>query len=255
VAGDNKARQFKVTRERLVSIAGDLFAERGYRATTLDDVAEVLEVKKASIYYYIDSKNDLLCEIYDQILGRISEQVLPIADLDVPADERLRRMVNEHMGFVASERNLLAVVFQEESELPDERQAQFRAQKRRYEDGFEQVVQEGQAAGLLREGSSRLMVLAMLGMANWMYQWHDPARHDTREIVGEFVQILERGWLTSDRPARAAWPRADSVDDALSGVVALAHQTQGAIEALRAELEFAKRRLEDGVISHTERNA
>ncbi|MGW1681585.1 TetR/AcrR family transcriptional regulator [Saccharopolyspora sp. NPDC002376] len=239
----------RVTYQRLVAVAGELFAERGYRATTLDDVADALNVKKASLYYYIDSKNSLLRAIYDQILGRIADQVLPIAELDLPADERLRRMIQSHIEFVTQERSLLSVVFQEESELPDEMQESIKHTKRRYEDAFENVVLQGQKDGMLRPGSARLMVLALLGMTNWMYTWYAPGRHDRREIVGEFVQMLERGWLSSDAPTRPAWPRADSVESALADSFTLLNQVRESYEALEVELSFAKERLEEGVMN------
>lgn len=240
-----------MTLDRLVAVAGALFAERGYRATTLDDVALALNVKKASLYYYIKSKNDLLVAIYDQILGRIADQVVPIAELELPADERLRRMVDSHIEFVAHERSLLSVVFQEEWELPAEMQERIKQTKRRYEDAFETVVRAGQAEGVLRAGSTRLMVLALLGMTNWMHTWYDPARHDRREIVGEFVQLLEHGWLASDGPARPAWPRADSVGAALADSFALLKRVRETAEELDTELSFAAERLEEGVMNVT----
>lgn len=239
----------RVSLERIVEVAGGLFAERGYRATTLDDVAEALTVKKASLYYYIDSKNTLLQAIYDQILGRIAERVLPLATLNLPADERLRRMVAAHIEFVTQELNLLSVVFQEEWELPDDLKVKIRQTKRRYEDAFDKVVREGQAEGVLREGSSRLMVLALLGMTNWMHTWFDPARHNQREVVGEFVRLLEQGWLSSDAPARPAWPRANSVDEALANSFTLLQQVREDTDTLVRELSHAKERLEEGVMN------
>lgn len=239
----------KVTLDRLVEVAGGLFAERGYRATTLDDVAEALKVKKASLYYYIDSKNTLLQAIYDQILGRIAEQVLPLAKLKLPADERLRRMIAAHIEFVTQELNLLSVVFQEEWELPDDLKVKIRQTKRRYEDAFEKVVREGQNEGVIREGSSRLMVLALLGMTNWMHTWFDPERHNQREVVGEFVHLLEQGWLSSDAPARPAWPRANSVDEALAKSFTLLQQVREDADALVDELTHARERLEEGVMN------
>ncbi|WP_228001337.1 TetR/AcrR family transcriptional regulator [Nocardia australiensis] len=238
----------RVTLDRVVGVAGRLFAERGYRATTLDDVADALSLKKASLYHYIDTKQSLLQAIYDQILGRIAEQVLPLAELDLPADERLRRMVASHIDFVTAERSLLSVVFQEEYELPEKMKDIISHTKRRYEDGFETVIRQGQEQGVLRAGSARLKVLALLGMCNWMHTWYDPARYDRREIAGEFVQLLERGWLASDAPSRPAWPRPDSVDSALADSFSLLERIRDNTAALTSELSFAKERLEEGVM-------
>ncbi|KQY63496.1 MULTISPECIES: TetR/AcrR family transcriptional regulator [unclassified Nocardioides] len=240
--------QQRVTMERLVAVAGELFAERGYRATTLDDLADALNVKKASLYYYIDTKNTLLRAIYDQILGRIAEKVVPISELDLPPDERLRRMVSSHIEFVTLERSLLSVVFQEEWELPEDMQETIKQMKHSYENAFTKVVEEGQQKGLLRAGSARFMVLGLLGMTNWMYTWYDADRHDQREIIGEFVQLLEHGWLASDAPARPAWPRADSVESALSESFTLVRELRERADSLESELTFARERLDQGVI-------
>jgi AcrR family transcriptional regulator len=241
--------QHRLTLDRVISVAAELFAERGYRATTLDDVADALHVKKASLYHYIDTKNSLLQAIYHQIVERIADQVLPLAALELPADERLRRMVQAHVEFVSAERGLLSVVFGEEWELPAEMRESIRQIKRGYEQTFQAVVREGQEQGVLREGSPALMVLALMGMTNWMHTWFDPRRYDRREIIGEFVQLLERGWLASDVPARLAWPRADSVESALADSFALLSTLCDTATALRTELAHVKDHLADGVMN------
>ena len=234
-----------------MAVAGELFAERGYRATTLEDVASALNVKKASLYYHINTKNSLLQVIYERILSQIAEQVLPLGKLDLPADERLRRMVSSHIDFVIAERTLLSVVFQEEWELPEEIKESIREAKHRYEEAFVAVIQQGQESGILRAGSPHFMMRGLLGMTNWLYTWYSPERHDKREVVGEFIQLLERGWLATDAPTQPPWPRADSVEVALEGSFALLDQLQSTMTALSSELTFARSRLEGGLaVSH-----
>ncbi|MGH2726819.1 MAG: TetR/AcrR family transcriptional regulator, partial [Actinomycetota bacterium] len=137
-------------------MSAELFARHGYRATTLDDVAGALGVKKASLYHYIGSKEELLTEIYDRILERITSTVAPIASTKLPADERLRRMVHAHVGVVASERDMLAVLFREEAELSEPFRRAIRRRKRDYERIFEGVVEEGERLHLLRPVGPRL---------------------------------------------------------------------------------------------------
>ncbi|MGH3627445.1 MAG: TetR/AcrR family transcriptional regulator, partial [Sciscionella sp.] len=150
-----------LSQEKLLSVAAGLFARKGYRATTLDDIAAELGLKKASLYHYIKSKEQLLCDIYQQIFDRIETAVAPHLDLDLPVDERLRRMIHAHIGVVAAEQASLSVVFQEETELPGELQRRIRHRKRAHETLFEQVIAEGQSEGVFRAGSVRLMVLGL----------------------------------------------------------------------------------------------
>src|SRR5580693_772867 len=163
-----------ISRETLLATAAELFARKGYRATTLDDIAGELGLKKASLYHYIRSKDELLADIYQQIFDRIEAEVAPLVSLDLPAGERLRRMIHAHLTVVTAELPSLSVVFSEESELPADLQRGIRHRKRAHEALFEKVIAEGQREGVFRPGSVRLMVVALLGMCNWIYKWLRP---------------------------------------------------------------------------------
>lgn len=97
-------------------------------------------------------------------MSEIYSVVAPIAELDLSAPERLRRMVHTHIAVVAAETAMLAVVFREEPELPEDAQKAIRRRKRSYEALFERVIEEDQEAGLLRDLPTRLAVMALLGM-------------------------------------------------------------------------------------------
>lgn len=186
-----------ISRDSLLSVAAELFAQRGYRATTLDDVAAALGVKKASLYHYIRSKEELLTDIYERIFDRIEAAVRPIAATHAPADERLRRMIDAHLRLVASERDMLAVAFQEEAELPPMLRNAIRSRKREYERIFEDVMEDGQRAGILRSMDTQIAVRGLLGMCNWIYQWFRPGRHSIEDIATTFASLLDAGWLAS----------------------------------------------------------
>jgi AcrR family transcriptional regulator len=246
-------------RDAILGEAAALFARQGYRATTLDDVAESLDIKKASLYHYIRSKEELLTEIYDRILTRIDAAVRPIGESDIPADERLRRMVHAHLEVVTAERDMLAVVFREEAELSPDAKRAIRARKRDYERIFERVVDEGQQAGLLRPITTRLAVLALLGMCNWTYQWFrdpgdtpNPETFSAGEVSAEFVLLLEAGWQAGGDGRRRAWPRPDTVAEAVAPVARALENAQAALAAASAELGHAADRFQDGLAHPSE---
>ena len=234
--------------EELYAVAGERFARRGYRATTLDDVAGALDIKKASLYHYINSKEDLLLGIYERIFTRIEQAVLPIANLDLPVDERLRRMLHAHVEVVAGERAMLTVAFQEEAELSGVGLVSIRQRKRAYQRVFEQTIEEGQRLGVLKPLNPRTMVLALFGMCNWMYQWYRSDRHSWPDIAAEFTLLLESGWLADGDTRQGAWPKAASVDQALDPVRDAAECAVEELARLRRELARAEDRLSDGLV-------
>lgn len=230
--------------------AAALFARRGYRATSLDEVAAALGMKKASLYHYIDSKEALLTEIYHGILDRIEAAVAPLATLDLPPDERLRRMIHAHVSVVAAERDMLAVVFREEAELPAAPRGAIRRRKRSYEELFCSVVEEGQRAGLFHPVAPRIAVNALLGMCNWMYQWYSPAGvQSAQDIAAAFTLLFESGLRAHGDPQVGTWPRPESLDAAFGDVDAAVEALQRDAQRLSTELAQARERLRHGLAS------
>ncbi len=238
--------------EHLLATAAKLFAEQSYRGATLDDVAAVLGVRKASLYHYIADKEQLLVEIYSRLMDRAERDIRPLARADLPPDEKLRRMVLAHIKLATEERDMLAVVVREEAELNQADRTKIIGRKHAYEGMFERVIAEGQKQGYFRPMTPRLVVLALLGACNWIYNWYRPDRYSASEIAGEFVLLLERGWLGDgeDRPRVLA--RADTLQDALAGVDTTIATLRGAVEQLSEELDMARQRLADGLAPGTE---
>lgn len=246
-----------LTRASLLSTAAGLFARKGYRATTLDDIAGDLGLKKASLYHYIRSKDELLVEIYQQIFDRIDAVVAPYATADLPVDERLRRMVHAHITVVTAELESLSVVFSEEAELPDELQRGIRHRKRGHEALFEKVIAEGQRQGVFRQGSVRLMVVGLLGMCNWIYKWYRPDDADrltVDEIAAEFALILESGITTGER-RHGARPRFANLHEAFEPATQTVERLRAELERLEVELGQARDRLRDGLAGGFELHA
>lgn len=242
-----------ISREVLLATAAHLFARKGYRATTLDDIAGELGLKKASLYHYIRSKDDLLADIYQQIFDRIEAEVAPLVALDLPAAERLRRMIHAHIAVVSAELPSLSVVFSEEWELPAELQRGIRHRKRAHEALFEKVIAEGQRDGAFRPGSVRLMVVALLGMCNWIYKWLRPEEADqvtVDAIAAEFALMVESGITTGAGAGgrrSGAWPRFASLDEAFGPAGRSVERLRAELERLEAGLGEARERLRDGL--------
>jgi hypothetical protein len=180
-------------------------------------------------------------------MDRVVEAVGPIAQSEVRPDERLRRMLLKHISVVAEQRDMLAVVVSEENELIEPNRGMMIKRKHEYERLFEDVVIQGQTEGLFRELSPRLVVLGMLGMTNWMYQWFRPERDSAEEVAGEFLLLLERGWLSDGDDRVRVASRADTVDDALSDVDRGVAELRGSIQRLEEDLSNARERLSDGL--------
>ena len=188
----------EILRAGILTAAADLFRQRGYRATTLDEIARRLGVSKPTLYGYFRSKEDLLAAIFHRAMSLFERDLAAIrASRGNPAAQ-LRRLVRFHVGAVIAERSFLAVFFSEEANLPPRLGRAIRRRKARYDRSVRAIVEAGVRNGSVRTANPRLLVFALLGMANWVYQWYDPqGAWDADTIADGFITLVESGYLVT----------------------------------------------------------
>lgn len=188
--------------EEILASAARLFFEKGYHATTIEDVARDVGILKGSLYYYIDSKEDLL---YELLMGDILRGVAFIENrLAGIADpvEKMRRALEGHIEYIIQNRVRVGLFLHEFDTLGGRRNLRVLEVMQRYQNRFVEIVKEGQDAGVFREMDRWLMVNALLGMGNWIYRWyradHKP---EPQQVIDTFLSIMMNGIL-KDNPRR-----------------------------------------------------
>ncbi|HEX9045218.1 MAG TPA: TetR/AcrR family transcriptional regulator, partial [Candidatus Limnocylindrales bacterium] len=163
----------------LLRAATRLFRERGFHATSMQDLAEALAMNRGSLYHYIESKDDLLWTIVVDALDRLTAAVAPALE---PCDgaeprssaARLRAAIRAHLAFAAENRDEMSLVQVELRALtPDRRQALI-AKRDAYEALWRGAIEEAIADGSLRMTDVRLAGIAILSACNWFTQWYRP---------------------------------------------------------------------------------
>ncbi len=183
-------------RDQVLRTAADLFRERGYRATTLDDIVARLGMSKASLYTYFHAKEEMLAAISRQTIATFTRELSLVLRSDLAPEDKLRRVVRDHVRFVIANRSFLTVFFSEEANLPPRLARALAAQKDRYDKGVESIVVEGVRRGVFRDVPPRLVVFGLLGMLNWLYKWYNPrGRWGAEEISAGFLSLVEGGLL------------------------------------------------------------
>jgi TetR/AcrR family transcriptional regulator, cholesterol catabolism regulator len=196
----NARRQ--AVRDQVLRTAADLFRERGYRATTVDHIAARLGMSKASLYTHFRAKEEMLAAISRQTIERFTRELGVVLRSDLSPEDKLRRVVRDHVRMVIDNRSFLTVFFSEEANLPARLARALAAQKDRYDKAVESVILEGVERGVFRDVPSRLVVFGLLGMLNWLYKWYNPrGRWDAEEISTAFLSLIELGLLRRRRPA------------------------------------------------------
>jgi AcrR family transcriptional regulator len=208
-----------VRKQKIIDTAADLFQKRGYSSTTLDDVASVLGISKAALYHYVSSKDELLSTIYTQAFNNIFMDTNKISSMDLPPDEKLRRILQNHIkNIIIKSLPMFSVFFSEETQLPVKDYQKIREEKRKYNLIVEEIIKEGIAKGIFKKVDAKLQTHAILGMCNWIYKWYKPdqKKYTPEQIANHFISLLETGYLkdkVSDGVGNAEGSRRTSKKD------------------------------------------
>ncbi len=185
----NKARW-----EEILSVAARLFREKGYRATTMEDIARELRVTKPALYYYIDTKHDLLYAICGAAIERLMEGAKKIMREDGSVEDKLRRLIAWHVNMFSANGDVIAVYLADENELAEDKRKFIRSRSREYESFYRELMERGIEEGRFRELDVPMAVRAISGMCNWLSVWFRPGGKYTAEEIAEiFSDLFLRG--------------------------------------------------------------
>src|SRR5215469_7162167 len=195
-------RRRGLDRRELLSAAAEQFARRGYRETSLEDIAGRLNIKKTTLYHYIRAKEDLLFEIHGQMLDLLERHLTPIVKARLQPDEQLRRMIHAYIDVITANLDSCAVyymtaamVMRADAKLTPQKLTSALRRGRALEKLFEGVIVEGQHRGLFRHLTPRMTVLAVLGMCEFVSYWNRFVHFPRDQIASEFSLIIESGLL------------------------------------------------------------
>ena len=163
------------TRGNLLQAALRLFGERGYHATSLQDVIDAAGCSKGAFYHYFDSKEDLLLLFHDSFIDHLLE--FAEAKAEEPGDplERLEAILRHHLESMSAFHDHMAVFHNEARFLTREKFRLVQVKRDRYEAAVRGLVEAAVAGGRLRADlDARLFSLALLGVFNWAFRWYRP---------------------------------------------------------------------------------
>ncbi|MDA8033784.1 MAG: TetR/AcrR family transcriptional regulator [Actinomycetota bacterium] len=196
---------------QIVETAAKVFQAKGYDAGSLDDVAVALDLRKASLYYYVRSKAELLYRVFDRAITTALDNVQCCQEIDDPR-ERLAALIRLQAVSVALSPGYFTVFFDQRPRLSPDYEADIRSKERRYLRVFAEAVDAAVAAGVLPAVDPRFGAQAILGMTSWVYKWFDGERDDPEAFARTCAELLlggggvaaPAGVASSGSPARKA---------------------------------------------------
>lgn len=166
-------------------MATELFREKGYGGTSMEDIAQALGILKGSLYYYMNSKEDLLFEIVSAVhedVQRILDDSLGRSDL--PPLERVALYVREQVVYNVRNVARISVYYREMDQLGPELRDQVRAHRRGQHAAVAAMLSEAQEGGeIASEVDIALASHSVFATVNWIYTWWRPGGEATPDQV------------------------------------------------------------------------
>jgi AcrR family transcriptional regulator len=152
--------------------AAEIMLQKGYEATSMNDIADAAGLTKAGIYHYIRSKEELLFEILGYAMDVVEEGVMSPAREVAGAEQRLRTIVERHTSRLLEGTGAITILLDEMHGLTPAHRKVIRARKRAYFDFIRDTLNQLASEGKLRDVSPTCAAFSILGMILWLSRWY-----------------------------------------------------------------------------------
>jgi TetR/AcrR family transcriptional regulator, cholesterol catabolism regulator len=187
-------------RERTISVAAELFYERGYENTSLDAIAERMNVTKPFIYAHFTSKAELLAEICSRgIASALAALDGVLTTVPGPPVARMAEVGRRFVTAVLNSQRHIAIFAREEKNLAPEDFRRISDMRRDFDRKLVELLDEGVAAGEFHVPDTRMAALAIGGMVSWAYVWYRPDGRLTLEQTSHELTSLILGMIGAPR--------------------------------------------------------
>jgi AcrR family transcriptional regulator len=185
-----------MTRDDILDAAAQVFRRKGFHGASMSAIAEAVDLQKASLYHHVTSKQEILLELLDRALGLLTEHIAGIAAQAMPADEKLRQMMQAYLIALADNSDLSSVLLFEHRSLDKKSHARHVPQRDAFERLWRNVIDEGVTAGIFTCSDSGVAIRALMGMMNWTLTWYRPEGDKSIEkIADEYADLMFHGLL------------------------------------------------------------
>jgi AcrR family transcriptional regulator len=177
--------------QTLVAVATQLFAERGFDNTSVQEIVDASGVTKGAMYHYFRSKDDILYEIYARVLRLQMDHLKAIVESDLPPAAKARAAASDVVETSVAALDDWVVFWQAFPSLSPDRQAIVREERREYHELFRTLLDDLRVAGLFRSDVPLDLVLDyFFGAVHYLGTWYRSSGPINGKVLGEYFAEL-----------------------------------------------------------------
>ena len=197
----SRAAQHQAKRDAVLHVAAQMFNERGFHATSLDDIAARLNVTKPSLYYYVKNKDAILLACVKKGLDMTLEGIDASRAAGGNAIDQLRACMRTYAEVVTQPFGMCLIRVGDE-EVPEPSRTELRRLKSEIDHAFRRLVEQGVQEGVLAPCDPKMAAFVIAGGLSWIGRWYQPqGAYSADQIIEQCTQLLLQGVLA--RPAHS----------------------------------------------------
>jgi TetR/AcrR family transcriptional regulator, cholesterol catabolism regulator len=171
-----------------------LFKERGYSAVTMRDIAQAMDIKAASLYNHIKSKQEILVLIIIEIAEEFTSIMNEIVASDISAIQKIERVIQLHIDITLRDSNALACLNNDWMHLTDSDLNYFVKMREDYEENFRTIVKKGIIEGEIKNLNLEVIIFSTLSTLRTLYLWYGKKKSPNPTVLkSNMIQVLLNG--------------------------------------------------------------
>ncbi|WP_018131312.1 TetR/AcrR family transcriptional regulator [Effusibacillus pohliae] len=184
-----------ITPQIIVREAARLFFTKGYKSTSLEEVANILQITRPAIYHYFKNKEEIIHTIVVQVQDKVHAYANEILAKEAPAHRKFEEFLYQHILFILDNRIEMGIFFEELKNMPESIIQETLDFIDKYYANLTELYMEGVRTGHFVDRNPSLVVQTLFGACNWAYKWYNPSKSYSKEEIAQLIyEMLMNGY-------------------------------------------------------------
>ena len=189
-----------MTRDEILDASAQIFSQKGYHGTSMQDIAAAVNLQKASLYHHVSSKQEILFELLNRGLQILTEKVEEAIFDPGPPDERLRQAIQAYLSALTEHQDVTSVLLLEYRSLEPDYLIRHIEERDRFEHIWQDLIQLGIQENIFSCDHPSMSTRALLGVMNWTVTWFRiDGPMSAEEIADQITDLFLLGLTTREK--------------------------------------------------------
>jgi len=182
---------------QILNASARLFRQKGYAATSMQDIAEKMDMKAASLYNHIESKQELLRNILMEVANDFVAGMDAIKSSSLSSSEQLKELISLHVRLTTTNPDNMALLIGDWTHLENKDRKKYLKLRDSYENDFRKILKQCMNEGYLKSVDLEIALFSILSTLRWTYSWYTKQKNISKlDLEADLYKCLIEGLKT-----------------------------------------------------------